>query len=418
MGETRDGYLVCRNAVIARTGFHTYYAREMEPEHLQREGVTVTSPDDELELYRSPDDLFSPECMASWESLPVTDNHPYKFVDITTHSTLSKGHVRNVRRGDEPLSDGNYPLLADLIITDSTLRQAIESKSKRELSGGYTYDLKMIDGVLSYTQTRGNHVAVVDKARAGRLVKVYDSIDGNKGARMKNWLGEMFKAWSVTATPEQVGEALTLARANDAEPEPKKELAKTVAKDADDDFESKMHAALDKVLAKRDEANAAMDEDMSTLKGLFSGAAEDADPDDDDEDEKKKKKGEAEDGSAGFVNDNDPDGELEGDEKPKEDKSTATDSISFLMGQKAALKALKPFVARADNKALTKAFDTAQKLVSAGTKTVKAGIGYQGVVKASQTRELSRTTDSGKHLKDPAYDAYMSALAERAKGRN
>ena len=86
---------------------------------------------------RPEEEVFSPETMASFEGMPVTNDHPPDGVDIGNIRALQKGHAHNVRRGSGEESD---LLLADLIITDPTLIDLILD-GKREISCGYTYEL-------------------------------------------------------------------------------------------------------------------------------------------------------------------------------------------------------------------------------------------------------------------------------------
>ena len=114
--------------------------------------------------------MFSPETIASFEAMPVTNDHPPDGVDISNIRALQKGHVHNVRRGTGEESD---LLLADLIITDPVLIDLILD-GKREISCGYTYELCEENGQYIQRKIRGNHVAVVDAGRAGARVSIRD----------------------------------------------------------------------------------------------------------------------------------------------------------------------------------------------------------------------------------------------------
>ena len=57
--ETVEGYLICRNVPIARTGKQTYYAHELN---------LPGDPDRLVEVLRSPEEVFSPAAMASFTS--------------------------------------------------------------------------------------------------------------------------------------------------------------------------------------------------------------------------------------------------------------------------------------------------------------------------------------------------------------
>ena len=121
-------------------------------------------------MFRPEDEVFSPETMASFEGMPVTNDHPPDGVDISNIRALQKGHAHNVRRGAGEESD---LLLADLIITDPVLIGLILD-GKREISCGYTYELCEENGAYIQRKICGNHVAVVDAGRAGPRVSIKD----------------------------------------------------------------------------------------------------------------------------------------------------------------------------------------------------------------------------------------------------
>ena len=123
-----------------------------------------------IQVYRPESEVFSAETIASFEGMPVTDNHPADGVTVDNIRALQKGHAHNVRRGAGSESD---LLLADLIVTDPSLIDAILA-GKREISCGYTYELCEENGRLIQRKIRGNHVAVVDAGRAGHRVSIRD----------------------------------------------------------------------------------------------------------------------------------------------------------------------------------------------------------------------------------------------------
>lgn len=164
IAKTPEGFLVCRNVPIARTGYQEY---------LQSELVEDGDPSVRVNVYRAPDEVFSQATLASFEGKPVTDGHP--DVDVTTgnYTELAKGHVQNVHAGKG--TDSNK-IIADLYITDPELIEAILNNDKREVSAGYyAEDVEDEDGQLCQTKIRGNHVAVVEAGRAGHTVAIRDS---------------------------------------------------------------------------------------------------------------------------------------------------------------------------------------------------------------------------------------------------
>lgn len=157
-----EGYLLCLNVPVARTGTQDYLPEELG----LSPGASLVS------VYRPEEEVFSPETIASFEGMPVTNDHPPEGVDVSNIRALQKGHAHNVRRGSGEESD---LLLADLIITDPGLISLIMEEGKREISCGYTYELREENGQYVQRKIRGNHVAVVDAGRAGPRVSIKDS---------------------------------------------------------------------------------------------------------------------------------------------------------------------------------------------------------------------------------------------------
>jgi hypothetical protein len=170
-----EGYLLARNAVIGRTGFQTYKISEIaDPEHL------LDNYDrEEISLWRDPSEVFSDRTMASFEGKTLTIQHPGELLDPDSEQRHFAGHIQNVREGDAPLDDGNYPLLADVIIKT---REGIDAfrNGARELSCGYSYVLAKEGHRYEQRNILGNHVALVPKARAGQEVRLTDAFLGHR----------------------------------------------------------------------------------------------------------------------------------------------------------------------------------------------------------------------------------------------
>lgn len=171
---TPEGYLICRNAVIGRTGFQTYKFSEIaDPEGLLAQENIQRNPDDKIDLWRDIKEVFSPATIASFEGKTFTFTHPDQLLDPDTERYHHAGHVQNVRRG-EPLDSGDIPLLADIIVTDRGAIDAIRG-GDRELSCGYTYKLVKRGNRWDQASILGNHVALVQKGRAGTEARIYDA---------------------------------------------------------------------------------------------------------------------------------------------------------------------------------------------------------------------------------------------------
>lgn len=169
--RTKDGYLrvVAR---AARSGIQDYLGREVDPEgqHFAKDEV--------VKVYRPPEEVFDADAVASFIGRPVTDDHPSVAVDAANWREHSRGVVGGA------VKDGEW-LRFDLALMDADLIAKVDG-GKRELSNGYHAELTIGDGVTPAGEKyqavqrhiRGNHVAVVDRARAGSDARISDG--GNK----------------------------------------------------------------------------------------------------------------------------------------------------------------------------------------------------------------------------------------------
>ena len=170
IAQTPDGYWICRNATIGRSGFQTYKIREIaDPEGLL--DSEDFAPDDDLALWRDPSEVFSPATIASFEAKSVTLGHPRELLNPDTDTDHAVGHIQNVRKGRELLDSGDLPLIADLIVKDRAAIDAIKS-GECELSCGYTYRLAKEGHRWDQREILGNHVALVPKGRAGEEARI------------------------------------------------------------------------------------------------------------------------------------------------------------------------------------------------------------------------------------------------------
>ena len=228
--ETVEGYLVCRNVPIARTGAQEYTAREL---------MLDGDPERPVVVDRRPEDVFEPAVLASFEGKPVTDGHPPENVGPENYAAYSRGHVQNVRR------EGDY-IVADLYINDKALASDIQNGVKREVSCGYTCNYVPDGAGYRQERIRGNHVAVVPRGRAGHEVAIQDHAaeQAEKGLKRmkketKEALYRFFGLAANDAAPEELEQltkdVATVAGALDAEPAEQAQEAEP-AKDAEDEM--------------------------------------------------------------------------------------------------------------------------------------------------------------------------------------
>lgn len=242
--ETGEGFLICRNVPIARTGSMDYLESELNPAGSSSKMVKVL---------RSPEEVFSEVALSSFEGKPVTNEHPPELLTPETYSLYAKGHAQNIRKG---VGEWEGHMVADLHIQDEALIREVQ-EGKREISCGYECTWSDNgDGTYSQHEIRGNHVAVVTRGRAGKNVAILDSekkIVANwperKGNMKKNSLFfKLFAQAAKDASPEELDSmAADAADALGTEEEPKKAEPTTPAKEEVKDFSS-VDAKLDKLI--------------------------------------------------------------------------------------------------------------------------------------------------------------------------
>lgn len=193
LGETRflqaDGSLLCKDVPIARTGTQVYLPEEIDLEPDASGTVTV---------WRTEDEVFSPETMASFEGVAVTLGHPEGesgeiiFVNPSNFAELAHGHIQNVRRGTEDKSD---LLLADVLVKRQEAIDAINS-GLTDVSCGYDAQYKQLaPGKGRQYQITGNHLAVgIPKGRAGAVCAIGDSAPSIKKEKPMSWLKKVAQA--------------------------------------------------------------------------------------------------------------------------------------------------------------------------------------------------------------------------------
>lgn len=239
------GYLIVPGRA-AKTGTQVYLRKE-----LQLDG----NPNDPVVVYRSPEEVFKPESLATYNNADVTFLHPTKMVDSESYSQISKGDVNGAG-----VPDGDYVLLPEIVVKDKATIDKVLAGTV-ELSAGYTAEYVPSKGVTSdgvayeYEQRDIviNHVAFVPSARAGRNARIFDQQpQGNTMNKVTLDAGRTVEIQDE-AVALLVTDAITrLQTALDAE---------TKAKD-------EANAKADKAQAKAD----AMEEEAEKKKGETSDA--------------------------------------------------------------------------------------------------------------------------------------------------
>lgn len=178
---TPEGFLLCRNVPIARTGELLYGEGEV-PVEPGKDGI--------IRINRGEDVLFDPKTIASFEGKDIVDDHPDEDVTPATWKDVTVGSVHNVRKGEGEFADC---LVADLLIKDPDAISAVE-EGKVEISCGYDAEYTQDEaGKGRQTQIIGNHVALVDNGRCGSRCSIGDSAM-KKRVKFKDRIKAMFKA--------------------------------------------------------------------------------------------------------------------------------------------------------------------------------------------------------------------------------
>lgn len=200
LGETRyrlaDGSLLCKDVPVARTGKQLYGAADLPNLIPDAFGEIVVS--------RSPEHVFDPATLASFEGMSITVLHPedengnVQLINPANWKELAVGHLQNVRRGTGDQAD---LMIADIIIKDEYAIQLVED-GLRQVSCGYDAEYDQTEpGKAEQVEITGNHVALVPKGRAGNRCAIGDR--DTMANTKKGW-------WTRMRTAIKTGDADTM----------------------------------------------------------------------------------------------------------------------------------------------------------------------------------------------------------------
>ena len=167
--RTSDGYLAVR-ARAARTGVYQYAGREVDPDnaHGLRDAASVN-------VLRDEATVFDQRAVHSFIGRPITDDHPREAVTAANWRDHARGAIMGAMR------DGDH-LAFDLVLMDAATITKVEG-GKAELSNGYSASLEFGDFTAPdgtkcaarQTAITGNHIAIVDRGRAGPSCRIGDA---------------------------------------------------------------------------------------------------------------------------------------------------------------------------------------------------------------------------------------------------
>ena len=150
---------------FARTGSQLYTAGQL--------GIQGVNAKKVVRVFRDEADVFDNASMESFRSAPVTIGHPKDktgapiAVSSSNAKSLQVGMLEGMPVRDEDTLGGN------LVLTDQAAIDALQSGTQ-ELSAGYLCDMEEVDGKWFQRNIRANHIAIVDKGRAGSSCRISD----------------------------------------------------------------------------------------------------------------------------------------------------------------------------------------------------------------------------------------------------
>lgn len=269
--KTPEGFLLCMDVAIARTGDMLYGAGE----------VPVDDDAGLITISRGESDLFRPETLASFEGKSVTNDHPDDWVGPDNWRDVSVGIVQNVRRGT---GAENQLLFADMLITDKAAIEAVQG-GKVEVSCGYDADYEQTaKGRGIQREIIGNHVALVEKGRCGSQCSIGDSQMAGKPKTQKNG-GLLAILFGQRKTLDQEIEKIVSGE----KPDPTEDEDE----DEDEGKEGKTGDAVLKLLRTMDKENKRR---FAAIEKRFADAEGKTDDDDDEDDDDDGKTGDDDDG--------------------------------------------------------------------------------------------------------------------------
>lgn len=171
--KTSDGYLVA-SARTARTGIQVYNGAELGRPDLKT-----------VKVLRPAESVFAADSLSTYAFKPLTNNHPSTPVTSANWRDHSVGNV-----GNEVVRDGDF-VAVPLLLMDAKAVADVEA-GKSELSAGYSCSLDWTPGIWNgetydaiQNDIRVNHVAIVDRGRAGSDCRIGDDDKGVKTVATK-----------------------------------------------------------------------------------------------------------------------------------------------------------------------------------------------------------------------------------------
>ena len=348
-----------------------------------------------VDVLRAEDEVFNEITLASFEGKPVTNEHPNEDVTTTNYDIYAKGHISNIRRGK---GEDSNKIIADLFINDANLISEIEN-GKREVSCGYDCIYEIDEkGKIYQTDIRGNHLAVVERGRAGHRIRIKDTQAKKEGGinfmpkpKERSIIARIL-GFAKDADPDEVAEIIeTVTELQDNQAEEKEITTDSIegaekTEKAEEDVKSKILTMLEDISTRltalesrpqKDEEN-----ELNKLEDELSEKDVTVPVEEIDEDTTDESAAEDEEST---------EDEAAEDENEEPEITKSNDSALEL------IKAMKPIVANMkDLKERKRATDALVKAARSlqGKPSTKGANGYQKIADAKQSNARKKVMDS------------------------
>ena len=166
-----DGGFAVMDCAVARSGIQEYLAAEMGDAFQDREPSSI------VRVYRPPEVIFSDASLRSYTHKTLTNDHPSEGVSSKNWKSVTIGWT-----GDEAYQDADKRRVrVPMLMADQAAIDDVEA-GKVEWSAGYSVAFDRASGVTPegeaydaiVTAQKINHIALVDKGRAGPDCRIID----------------------------------------------------------------------------------------------------------------------------------------------------------------------------------------------------------------------------------------------------
>lgn len=165
--KTAQGYLKA-DGLATRVGIFRY---KLPDGTIQRE-------------LRPPDEVFNADSLETLSAIPVTNDHPPVMLDSENTKQFSVGFTHERVNVDDDF------VKVGMTVTDKKVIDDILERNREELSCGYHADLEIAPGIYKgepydavQRNIRYNHLAIVDRGRAGREARI--RLDKDQGVMVE-----------------------------------------------------------------------------------------------------------------------------------------------------------------------------------------------------------------------------------------